>query len=204
MGIKLKIFQPKVLELFKGTGSITKYYQDTNTEVISLDIDENFKPTICSDIMDFDYKKYPVGYFDIIWASPECKVYSTFNFMLIGRVWKDKDELLERQRRDSIFINKTIEIIEYLKPRYYFIENPKGSFIWRYINNKEYLSKFVDVDYCYFGYDYKKPTKILTNKQLDNKKCSCKKHDRLVIKMTNKLEEKYSIPQSLLEYLLSY
>tara|TARA_R110002020_G_scaffold360781_1_gene573533 strand:+ start:77 stop:691 length:615 start_codon:yes stop_codon:yes gene_type:complete len=203
----------RVLELFKGTGSITKYYQDTDIEVISLDILEDFKPTILSDIMEFDYKKYPVGYFDIIWASPECKVYSSMNIMNIGenQRYKTKEDLINKQKEDSKFINRTIEIIDYLKPIYYFIENPQRSAIWKYIDNKEYASKYIIVDYCYFGYDYKKPTKILTNKRLDNKRCSCKRHSKVVCWVDKKdkrenhnhlLEHKYSIPQPLLDYLL--
>ena len=70
-----------VLELFKGGGSISEYWSEIhienadnhNVNVISLDIDEKYNPSICCDIMDFDYKQYPVGYFDIIWASPPCK-----------------------------------------------------------------------------------------------------------------------------------
>ena len=54
----------KILELFKGSGSITEYYKDTDNEVISLDILEKYSPTICCDIMDWDYKIYPTGYFD--------------------------------------------------------------------------------------------------------------------------------------------
>ena len=203
----------RVLELFKGSGSITKYYQDTDTEVVSLDILEKYKPTICCDIIDFDYKQYEVGYFDIIWGSPECKVYSSMNIMNIGenQKYKTKEDLLEIQKRDSIFINRTIDIIEYLKPKYYFIENPQLSAIWKYIDNEEYKSKYILVDYCYFGYEYKKPTKILTNKNLINKRCSCKNHKKVVCP-THKgdkrehhnqlLEQKYSIPQPLLKYLL--
>ena len=48
----------KVLELFKGTGSITKYYENTDIEVISLDILQKYNPTICTDIMTWDYKVY--------------------------------------------------------------------------------------------------------------------------------------------------
>ena len=203
----------RVLELFKGSGSITKYYQDTDTEVVSLDILEKYKPTICCDIIDFDYKQYEVGYFDIIWGSPECKVYSSINIMNIGenQKYKTKEHLLEIQKRDSIFINRTIEIIEYLKPKYYFIENPQLSAIWKYIDNEEYKSKYILVDYCYFGYEYKKPTKILTNKKLINKRCSCKNHKKVICSthkgdkrdnLNQLLEQKYSIPQPLLKYLL--
>ena len=194
----------KVLELFKGSGSITKYYEGSNTEVISLDIVKEYNPTICCDIMDFDYKQYPVGYFDIIWASPECKIYSSIQPILVGRVHKDKEDLIRKQIENSIYINRTIEIIKHLKPRYYFIENPQFSSIWKYIDDIEFKELCINVDYCYFGYDYKKPTKILTNRVLENRKCKCKRHNKLVFKMTGKkqLEEKYSIPQSLLEYLL--
>ena len=36
----------KILELFKGSGSITEYYKDTDNEVISLDILEKYSPTL--------------------------------------------------------------------------------------------------------------------------------------------------------------
>ena len=211
----------KVLELFKGSGSITKFYENNNNvEVISLDILEKYKPTIVSDIMQFDYKQFDIGYFDIIWASPECKVYSNLQYTHIGKKWKDKEELYEAQKKDSIFINKTIEIIEYLKPKYYFIENPRYSKIWDFIENENFKKDFVIVDYCAFGYNYKKPTKILTNKKLDNVLCKCTgnpKHpmrlgatskqfltERPNIQMPDKttLLQRYSIPQQLLEYLL--
>ena len=68
----------RVLELFKGSGSITNYYKDRyDVEIISLDYNSKYNPTICCDIMDFDYKKYDVGYFDIIWGSPCCCLHSS-------------------------------------------------------------------------------------------------------------------------------
>ena len=208
----------KVLELFKGSGSITNYYKDNNdVEVISLDFVEKYKPTICSDIMTFDYKQFDIGYFDIIWASPECKIFSSLQNTWIGRKWKDKEELIIEQQKNAIFINRTIEIIDYLRPKYYFIENPKNSQIWKFVDNKKYIENFIIVDYCAFGYIYKKPTKILTNKKLDNVLCKCiNKHTfRLGIAGKKEIEkskilqdkttllERYSIPEKLLEYLLN-
>lgn len=198
----------KVLELFKGSGSITNYYKDNKeVEVISLDIVKKYNPTICSDIMNFDYKQFDIGHFDIIWASPECKIFSILQNTWIGRKWKSREHLTEEQKKHSKFINKTIEIIDYLKPKYYFIENPNSSKIWDFIENKNYTKDFVIADYCQFGYKYKKPTKILTNKKLENVRCKCiGKHE---IKMgalgTQKttLLERYSIPQKLLDYLLN-
>ena len=212
----------KILELFKGTGSITNHFEDMdNVEVISLDILKKYNPTICCDIMDFDYKQFDIGYFDIIWASPECKVFSMLQNTHIGKKWKNKEELENVRKDNSIFINKTIEIIDYLKPEFYFIENPRYSKMWDYIENDIYKDKFVLVDYCYFDYPYKKPTKILTNKTLNNMLCKCTgnpKHPlRLGVyggKMANVLKvnrikdnttlnQRYSIPPKLLDYLLT-
>lgn len=211
----------KILELFKGTGSVSKYYAGReDVEVISLDILKKYNPTYCCDIMEWDYKSFEVGEFDMIWASPECKIYSMLQNTHIGRKWKDKDELTEEREKHSCFIQRTIDIIKYLKPEYYFIENPRHSAIWKYID-AEFEKEHVLVDYCRFGTIYKKPTKILTNKKLDNMFCVCenKKH-KFKLGITSdyevnlsgrtlekehgdytSLNERYSVPQKLLSYL---
>jgi len=210
----------RVLELFKGSGSITKYYENKpDVEVISLDILEKYKPDICCDIMTWDYKQYPVEHFDIIWASPECKIFSMLQNTWVGRKYKDMNHLNEIRKIDSKFINKTIEIIEYFKPKNYFIENPLHSKIWDFVENKQYLENYINVCYCYFGYEYKKPTKILTNKSLKNKMCICKGIPKHKINLGScskefllskglehidqtSLEQRYSIPPKLIDYLL--
>ena len=104
-------------------------------------------------------------------------------------------------------VDKVIEIIEYLKPKYYFLENPRYSAIWKYVEDKEFLKKYVDVDYCRFGYDYKKSTKFLTNKKLEDCKCMCKGKHKITIghicKTYLTLLQKYSYPPKLITYLLS-
>ena len=139
----------RILELFKGGGSITEFFKDNaDVEVISLDILEKYKPSIVCDIMEFKYKQYEPGYFDIIWTFHECKIFSSLQYSWIGRKWKDRNELDDERIKHSKFINKTIEIIDYLKPKTYFIENPLYSSIWNYVENKEYLENYVIVDYC--------------------------------------------------------
>ncbi len=200
----------KILELFKGSGSITNYYKNRDdVKIISLDFNCKYDPTICCDIMEFDYKKYSVGYFDIIWASPECILFSTLQYTHIGRKWRDIEHLITEQKKNIKYILKTIEIINYLKPKYYFIENPNKSMIWNYIEHLDISKKYVIVDYCKFGFNYRKRTKILTNRELDNVLCNRKKHE-INIGMykksnknyPNKLLQRYSIPNKLLEYLL--
>ena len=217
----------RVLELFKGSGSITNYYRDNkNVEVVSLDIKRKYNPTICCDILKFDYKQFKPGYFDIIFAGPECKIFSGLQYSWVGRIlkdgsfkWKDKEELEEARYNNRMFINKTIEIIKYLKPRYYFIENPQYSAIWKYVEDTSFLENSVNVDYCRFGYDYRKMTKFLTNKKLKDCKCNCvnKKHKKRLGVSSKKwldnmgrteadkttLKQRYSYPPKLLDYLLN-
>tara|TARA_R110000744_G_scaffold379930_1_gene499213 strand:- start:518 stop:1135 length:618 start_codon:yes stop_codon:yes gene_type:complete len=203
----------KILELFKGTGSISSYYENRqDIEIISLDILKKYNPTICIDIMEFDYKVYKEGEFDIIWASPECKIFSSLQAIWIGKKWNSMEELTIERKKNACFINKTLEIIEYLKPKWYFVENPLYSTIWDYIDETTWNNSVI-IDYCRFGTIYKKPTRILTNKKLDNVRCKRKgKHD-FAIGMGHKknnhkfsdrttLNERYSIPQNLLKYLL--
>ena len=205
----------KVLELFSGGKSITKFFENLpNVEVISLDFEKKYNPDICCDIMEFDYKQYDVGHFDIVWASPECKVFSILQNSLLGRKggFINKEELIKKQLENSKYILKTIEIIKYLNPKYYFIENPQYSAIWNYVPDDFNIG--INVSYCKFGFDYQKNTRIITNKVLED--CLCKKKNKIFeccglskhkssiryLGSTGKrLLQRYSIPQDLLKYL---
>lgn len=208
----------RVLELFKGTGSITNHLKSTDPdyEVISLDILKKYNPTIISDILLWDYKTYKEGHFDIIWASPECKIFSNLQYTNIGRKWKSREELETARKANWCFPLKVLEIIEYFKPKVYFIENPYYSAM-KNIPEMERIKSF-RFDYCAFGYDYKKPTRIWTNINLINKICSCenghkfqiginskKQMEKLKIPNTDKttVNQRYSIPPKLVEYLFN-
>lgn len=204
----------KLLELFKGTGSVGNVFNELypEGEIVSVDILKKYNPTYCGDILNFNYKKYPVGYFSHIWASPECKVYSQLAYTNIGekRKYKTKQDLLNTQEEHSKYIKKALEIIDYLKPEAFFIENPFNSQIKRYVPEDIPFYRF---DYCRFGYDYKKPTKIWTNrKDLESIKCECDgRHSSTIgwdtdnpVGMVNErsINKRYSIPKNLLELLL--
>jgi len=207
----------RVLELFKGTGSISKWIKENNynIEVYSLDILKKFKPTWCGDIMEWNYKDFDRNHFDIVWASPECKIFSQLQYTHIGHKWKDKEELFEEQKKHTKFILRTLEIIEYFNPKFWFIENPLHSRIWKHIPVKNYNS--INVDYCMFGFPYKKPTKILTNIKLPNVRCKVKRHNFQIgmNSLTHRSKSgrtdesggalgRYRIPPKLISYLLQY
>ena len=64
----------RVLELFSGTGSVGDVCKRLGCEVVSLDRD--MEADIPTDIMDWDYRSYPPGSFDVIWSAQPCTEYS--------------------------------------------------------------------------------------------------------------------------------
>ena len=155
----------KVLELFSGTGSVGKICRERGWEVVSLDLKG---ADINTDILTWDYTQYPVGNFDIIWASPPCDTFSALRRTWFGRKLKCHHgevftpELLQHDI-DTIglpILRKTEEIINYFKPKYYFIENPQTGQMKNYMTHH----KHYDVDYCkYANWGYQKRTRIWTN-----------------------------------------
>ena len=158
----------RLLELFSGTKSVGKVAEQLGYEVISLDLKN---ADINTDILDWDYTIYPIGYFDVIWASPPCDTFSFLKLSNVGRHGHTRESI--QRDIDNIgvpILRKTEEIIDYFKPKYYFMENPQTG------RMKEYVNKpFYDVDYCkYADWGYRKRTRIWTNLQGFNPKM-CKK-----------------------------
>ena len=105
------VYMRIMLELFSGTGSVGKVASAMGWEVISLDRD--LAANIQTDIMEWDYKAYPSGYFHFIWASPPCTEYSRAKTVGIRKL-DDADTI----------VKKTWEIIDYFNPPLgYFLEN---------------------------------------------------------------------------------
>jgi site-specific DNA-cytosine methylase len=155
----------RVLELFSGTHSVGNVCAEYGWEVVSLDLKG---ADINQNILDWDYTTYPVGHFDIIWASPPCDTFSVLRKSWIGRKLKCHNGLvcsLELLQNDINTIGlpilrKTEEIIDYFKPKYYFIENPQTGQMKEYMTHRPHY----DVDYCrYSDFGYKKRTRIWTN-----------------------------------------
>ena len=63
----------RLLDLFSGTGSVGDVFRQKGYDVISVVIDEAFKPTIVADLISWEYKHlWPEGYFTVIASSPPC------------------------------------------------------------------------------------------------------------------------------------
>jgi hypothetical protein len=188
----------KLLELFCGTKSVGKIFSQNGWEVVSVDIEKKYNPTILTNVMDFDYTSYPSHYFDIIWASPPCATFST----IYGSFHKYSKEKIKQDMEEKglPLLRKAQEIINYFQPKFWFIENPATGRMKNYMDN----IPFIDVDYCQYGYLYRKRTRIWTNLAFIGKKCNCKKKHTVTIGKfkcahTTTLQQRYSIPPELIK-----
>ena len=137
----------KLLELFSGTGSVGKVAKEFGYDIVSLDLKN---ADINCNILDWDYRQYDTGYFDFIWASPPCTEYSRAKTTGVRKI----DEA-------NAIVLKTIEIIKYFQPQVFFIENPQTGLL----KQQPFMSEFryVDVDYCKYGFNYRKRTRLWNN-----------------------------------------
>ena len=133
-----------------GTGSVGRAFEARGWEVTSLDSNPKARPSICCDILQWDYKAFEPGHFDMVWASPYCTEFSI--------------ALKKRPRNLPVgdaLVLKTFEIIDYLKPRWWAIENPSTG----RLKTRPYMQGLhMDrVTYCKYGFRYKKPTAVWHN-----------------------------------------
>ena len=198
----------RVLELFCGTKSVSKVWDTYGWEITSVDIVPEFNPTILTDVLTWDYKVFDPGHFDVIWASPPCTTFSPLRKTNIGRGGFTR----EKYDRDMLnigipLLRKTEEIIDYFKPEYFFIENPKTGDMRHHIKYAEYT----DVCYCMYGFPYRKATRIWTNSGYRGKYCNHTGRHATTIGCTEgegwskfKKYEKYRIPGGLCDEIGQY
>lgn len=202
----------RILDLCAGTESLRKVL--TGHQVTSLDISDKYKPTICADVRKWDYRRaFPVGYFDIIWASPPCTQYS------VAKTIGERDFA----EADSV-VKRCLDIIRYFRPRVWFLENPGGG---ARLHTRPFMRAWNRYKhpccYCRYGYLYRKITNIWTNRpntclKVCTTQTPCavfakhKRHfhtaqcsyTRAGNQGTGKLGNRYSVPPKLIRYLLVY
>ena len=99
--------------MFSGSGSVGEYLKKLGYDVVSLDINPRFHPTFAVDILKWDYRNYlSPGQFKIVAASPPCQEYSA------AKSTGQRDLV-----RANAIVRKTLEIIQWLKPEFWWIEN---------------------------------------------------------------------------------
>ena len=154
----------RILELFSGTESFSKVGRLLSFETLTLDNNPIFEPDVCKDILRLgkrDLQQFKDFNPDIIWASPPCE---TFSVASISTHWTGgRGAYIPKTIKAQIGIDlvlKTIEIINGLKPKYWFIENPRG--LLRKMSFMQGFERYT-VTYCQYGDNRMKPTDIWSN-----------------------------------------
>ena len=169
----------KVLELFAGTRSISKAFERKGHQTFSIEWNKDFENiSLYADISKITAKdiiKLCGGVPNIIWASPDCTTYSIAG---ISHHREYIDGILTPKSEYAKFCDKTnkhvLDLIQELKPKYYFIENPRGGM--RKMDFMKGLYRYT-VTYCQYGDKRMKPTDIWTNHPNPKFKPVCKNGD---------------------------
>lgn len=169
----------KVLELYAGTRSIGKAFEELGHDVFSIDYDKQHKNIdwyvdINDVTADEIIKRF--GKPDIIWASPDCTTYSIAGISHHRK--KEESGNLSPKSEYAKFCDTTNvythKLIEEINPKYWFIENPRGGM--RKMDFMKEKPRYT-VTYCQYGDDRMKPTDIWTNHPEPKFKQMCKNGD---------------------------
>ena len=169
----------KVLELFAGTRSIGKAFEEKGHEVFSVEWDRSFENIdLYKDIYELSAKEIldKFGKPDVIWASPDCSSYSIAAISHHRK--REENGNLAPVSEYAKFCDRvnqhTLNLIMTLSPKYWFIENPRGGM--RKMDFMHGLPRYT-VTYCQYGDTRMKPTDIWTNHPDPNFKPACKNGD---------------------------
>lgn len=167
----------KVLELFAGTRSISKAFEARGHETFSIEWSENFenislRADVSTVTADMILERF--GRPDVIWASPDC---TTFSIAAISHHRRKNPETgnLDPVSDYAKFCDEVdqhvLDLIRALKPRFWFIENPRGGMrkmVWM-----KGIPRYT-VTYCQYGDKRMKPTDIWTNHPAPRFRPPCK------------------------------
>ncbi len=107
------------IDLCSGLGGFSQAFKESRDwEVITVDIERKFKPTIRADVNFLPIR--PGLHPDVILASPDCRYFSLAYYQFPRKGIKKALEL----------VGACLEAIAELEPRFWMMENPKGRLRW--------------------------------------------------------------------------
>lgn len=156
----------KVLELFRGTGNLSRYFRQRGHSTLTVDWDITIEgidlyadigSLTAADIIE------RFGHPDVIWASPDCTTYSVARIgkhRRLNPITKNLDPISEYAKFCDEVNQHVLALIDELHPTYWFIENPRGG-----LRKMKWMSELprYTVTYCKYGEKRMKPTDIWTN-----------------------------------------
>lgn len=113
----------KILDLFTGKKGFSQAFSDRGHNVVSVDIEPKFHPTITADIGLLSPSYFnSIGPFDVVLAAPTCTEFSKAS---LPKSWVSVRKY--GCNPDTSLLERTIAIIQELKPKYWVIENVRGA-----------------------------------------------------------------------------
>jgi hypothetical protein len=162
----------KTIELFSGTKSFSKVMEHHGHDIFTIDNDASLDPDICDSVTYLCKEDYPFTP-DILWASPPCQ---GFSVAAIGKNWNhDNTPKTDSAKLGMQLAQETLRVIDELKPRWWFIENPRGK-----LRKMPFMQNLIrhTVTYCQYGDTRMKPTDIWTNATWWKPRQMCKNGDK--------------------------
>ena len=184
----------KMVELFSGSGKMSRAFRREGYETLEVDFDINCCPDLLIDInsksilhriMDLGFDKP-----DVVWAGVDCTYFSRANprnggHFSAGGIPNTKDA-----KKAITTLENTLNIIDFLNPKFWFIENPGGNGAMKQLPMmKEYPS--TEIYYCQYGGKTKKPTSLFgqfPSQFIPKTVCSHINHKEKILQMKGHLQ----------------
>lgn len=156
----------KLLELFSGSGTLSKIFESAGHESFKVDIRKRSgvcEPDLKANIIDLGTQYFFNKGFNVVWASIPCTAFS----FAAGNKYFEKGSIPKESARHFIELAKhSLQMIKETAPDLYFIENPRG-----HLNNQAFMKQFLNETggQCHlitlgsYGFPSTKPTHIFTN-----------------------------------------
>ena len=108
-----------MLDLFSGLGGASRAMRERGWDVITVDNDPAFRPSVVADLTDWSYSG-PVP--DLVWASPPCIEFSKWSMPASWRC-----NAGGKVPPDLTLMQATKRIIDEILPRWWVVENVRGA-----------------------------------------------------------------------------
>lgn len=195
------------IELFSGLGSVSVICASFGLKAISVDIDNKLNPSICCDILNLNLDCLPKNPF-FLWASPDCTLFSRANH---SQDWYKNTikyreysyvPLSSKAQHSLNLVHRTFDIIDFLYPKFWVIENPVGRFRHLDIVRKKVPFRY-SVNYKDWGFSYSKETDLFCNFLLPFSKSVPLRVGRSVANIHG-AKLRSSVPDCLINFILNY
>lgn len=190
-----------MIELFSGSGKMAKCFRAEGYETFTIDIDPYLDTDLTADIGDMCISEIPSKFRnpDVVWAGLDCTYFSQANTHNGGHFGPNGHPKTERAIEALDLLIKTLDLIEILQPKFWFLENPGGNGAIKRIKiMKNYPS--VEIYYCQYGSKIMKPTMIygkFPSAWIPRVVCSCIRHEEGVTNSKRKKLDRSEYPDLL-------